>query len=78
MTYKYREIKCPWCDHVFMWSDDCREGLIINEYRLKESGELVPKAKCPKCSEDMLVLEHILEGIDTNDNRIEKIGIRGI
>lgn len=46
--------------------------------RLKESRELVQKAKCPKCSEDMLVLEHILEGIDTNDNRIEKIGIRGI
>lgn len=78
MTYKYREVKCPWCDHTFMWSADSREGLIIHEYRLKESGQFVEKTKRPKCSEDMLVLEHILEGIDTNDNRIEKIGVRGI
>ena len=78
MAYKYREVKCPWCDHIFMWSADVREGLIIYEYRLKESGKLVEKAKCPKCSEDMLVLEHILEGIDTNDNRIEKRGISRI
>lgn len=78
MTYKYREVKCPWCDHIFMWNADGREGLIIHEYRLKEEGKLAPKAKCPQCSEDMLIMEHILEGIDTNDDRIEKIGIRGI
>lgn len=36
------------------------------------------KAKCPKCSSDMIVLKHILEGIDTKDDKIERLGIRGI
>lgn len=54
------------------------EETITYEYRLKESGRPATKAKCPKCSGNMLVLEHILEEIDINDNRIEKTGIRGI
>lgn len=78
MAYRYREVKCPWCEHVFMWNKDGREGLIIHEYRLKETGEFVEKTKCPKCDMDMVVLEHILEGIDTQDDRIEVIGVRGI
>lgn len=78
MAYKYREVKCPWCDHVFMWNTDGREGLIIHRYRLKETGEFVELAKCPMCLEEMVVLEHILEGVDVDDNRIEKIGVRGI
>ena len=45
---------------------------------LKETGEFVEKAKCPKCDMDMIVLDHILEGIDTQDDRIEVIGVRGI
>ena len=36
------------------------------------------EVKCPKCSIDMIVLEHILEGIDTKDDKIERLGIRGI
>ena len=51
---------CPWCDHVFMWNENCGEGLILHEYRFKETGKLVEKAKCPKCSMDMVVLEHVL------------------
>lgn len=78
MAYSYREVKCPWCSHVFMWNKDGREGLIIYEYKLKETGALVEKAKCPNCSEEMIVLDHILEGIDLNDDRIEIIGVRGI
>lgn len=30
MPYQFREVKCPWCDHVFMWTKDRREGLIIH------------------------------------------------
>ena len=30
------------------------------------------------CGLEMVVLEHILEGIDAQDDRIETIGIRGI
>lgn len=78
MAYRYREVKCPWCDHIFMWNKDGREGLVIHEYRLKETGEFVEKTKCPKCDMDMVVLEHSLEGIDTKDDRIEVIGVRGI
>ena len=36
------------------------------------------EVKCPNCSEEMIVLDHILEGIDLNDDRIEIIGVRGI
>ena len=38
---------------------------------LKETGEFVEKAKCPKCDMDMIVLDHILEGIDTQDDGTE-------
>lgn len=78
MVTKYREVKCPWCDHIFMWNENGREGLIIHEYRLKESGKYIEKTKCPKCAEEMLVLDHILEGIELNDERVEVIGARGI
>ena len=38
MAYKYREVQCPWCDHVFMWNKNGREGLILYLYKLKETG----------------------------------------
>ncbi len=78
MRYEYREVKCPWCDHVFMWNKNGREGLVVHEYKLKETGEYVETAKCPKCAMEMIVLPHILEGIDIDDERIETIGVRGI
>ncbi len=78
MTYKYREVKCPQCEHIFMWSNTTRESYVVYEYRIKETGAYVEKAKCPKCAADMLVLEHVLEGIDLKDDRIETIGVRGI
>ena len=74
MAYEYREVKCPWCDHIFMWNKNGGEGLVIHGYRLKSSGEYVRKAKCPCCEMDMLVLNHELTGIDVDDERIEKIG----
>ena len=73
MSYQFREVKCPWCDHVFMWNKDGREGLIFHHYKLKETGEFLEEAKCPKCASKMIVLEHILEGIDFDDERVEKI-----
>ncbi len=71
MAYEYREVKCPWCNHIFMWNKNGHEGLILHEYRLKETKEFVEEATCPKCGEKMLVLEHILEGIDVDDERVE-------
>ena len=78
VKYRYREVKCPWCDHVFMWNRDGGEGLILHEYRLKENGKYIEKAKCPKCETDILVLDNVFEGIDTDDDRVERIGVRGI
>ena len=71
--YVYREVKCPWCDHVFMWNKNGREGLIIHSYRLKETGEFAEEAKCPKCGEKMIVLDGVFEGVDADDDRIETI-----
>lgn len=76
--YEYREVKCPLCGQVFMWNKRSGDRLVIHEYRFKETGKLLEKTKCPKCSMDMVVLEHILEGIGINDDRIEIIGVRGI
>lgn len=70
MAYEYREVKCPWCNHVFMWNKHGREGLLHYEYRLKGNGKLLEKTKCPKCTMEMLVLDHVLEGIDTKDDRV--------
>ncbi len=78
MEYRYREVKCPWCGHVFMWNEMGREGSVTFEYKHKETGKLVEEAKCPACEKNMLVLDGVFEGIDVNDDRIERIGIRGI
>ena len=74
--YEFREVKCPWCDHVFMWNKNGREGLIFHKYKLKASREYVEEAKCPKCEMKMAVLDKIFEGVDIYDDRIECIGTR--
>lgn len=73
MKYKYREVKCPWCDHVFMWDKNSGEEILLHWYRLKSTGESVEEAKCPQCGKKMIVLEHVLTGIDIDDDRIEPI-----
>ena len=78
MKYEYREVKCPWCGHIFMWNKHGQEGLVFHEYRLKETGEYVEQAVCPKCELDMVVLEHIFEGVDKKDDRIEDTTVRGL
>lgn len=78
MAYKYREVICPWCDHKFMWQEDGGEGPVICEYEDKETGKYYAATKCPKCSEEMVVLNHILQGIDTEDPRLIKHVFRGI
>ena len=77
MSYEYREVKCPWCEHIFMWNSLNYEQDIY-EYKIKEAGEYAGKAKCPKCGKSMLVMPHVLDCIDIFDDRIELIGIRGI
>ena len=76
--YRYREVRCPYCGHVFMWNRSCREATVDHLYKLKETGERVGEAKCPKCGTGMLVLNGTLEGLPTTDERVETVGIRGI
>lgn len=78
MSYKYRKVKCPWCDHVFMWQKNAIEGLIIHEYRIKTTGEYIEKTKCPLCEMDMLVSDNSFVGLDMNDEQVEIINVRGI
>ncbi len=78
MSYKFREVKCPWCGHIFMWNENGWEDFGVRNYRLKETGELLGDPKCPKCDKNMVVLNSVLEGIDPKDDRIEISGERGI
>ncbi len=72
MGYEYREVQCPWCYHIFMWNKYGSEDLVFHRYRLKETGEDVDTAKCPKCGMEIIVLDHILKGIDVDEDRVEK------
>ncbi len=73
MSYEYREVKCPRCDHIFMWNKNSGEGILFHHYKLKSTGEPVEKAKCPQCRMEMIVLEHVIKGIDKEDDKIEII-----
>ncbi len=70
MKYVYRKVKCPWCNHIFMWKKQDGEGCFIEDYIFRPTGEIAEKAKCPKCSENMLVVDDILTGLDMDDSRI--------
>lgn len=74
MGYRFREVKCPYCEHVFMWGN-LSEGLVRrHEYKSKETGELLEQTRCPKCDIEMVILEHVLEGVDSDDERIVHSG----
>ena len=72
MPYEYREVKCPWCDHVFMWHKNGDEWGYY-QYRLKENGKHVGNTTCPQCSMEIIVLEHVFEGLSVDDDRIERV-----
>lgn len=78
--YEYREVKCPWCGHIFMWEKHGTHAMESSfyVYLLKSTHEAVGEAVCPSCEIKMLVLEHVLEGIDPDDERFEKETIRGL
>ena len=78
MAIEYREVKCFDCGHIFIWNKGEFELPIIYEYRLKITKEMLWKAKCPCCGQEMVVREHVLEGISIGDDSVEAIGVRGI
>lgn len=77
MGYEYREVVCPWCDHRFMWNKT-GGGLKLHEYICIDTGEYADKTVCPKCANEMVVLEHVLNGVFKDDKRLKVYGIRGI
>ena len=70
MAYGYRDVKCPWCGHTFMWDQRGDNTAFTQEYRLKETKEPLEEVKCPKCEMEMLVQDHILIGMDPEDERV--------
>ncbi len=73
MGYEYREVQCPWCDHIFMWNKHGVERPVFQRYRLIETREALDTAKCPKCGMEIIVLDHVLTGIDLDDDSVEPI-----
>ena len=77
MSYKCREVICPFCKHKFMWMNGA-ENIVTVEYYLKENGERLDSASCPKCHNKMIIMENVLEGVTLSDEKIRTICVRGI
>ena len=73
MEYGYRLVKCPWCDHAFMWNKTGWESSLLPKNRLKDTKEYVSDTKCPKCGERLLVLPGVLVGAFMDDARVEPV-----
>jgi len=79
MPYKYKEIECPKCAHIFMWSNAERTNESVwYEYRLIGKSDLLNQAKCPKCGAGMVLLPDIRIGISIEDERLVKSVFRGL
>lgn len=79
MVYKYREVECPKCAHIFMWSDAERTNESAwYEYRLKDKDGLLNHTKCPQCGVGMALQPDSKLGISFDDERLVKIVFRGL
>lgn len=77
--YKYRHVKCPCCKHIFMWREESYTGSSCDIFKYKGIDVQLESACCPKCDFEMVVENHLFEGIDIQDKNIERfIAIRGI
>jgi endogenous inhibitor of DNA gyrase (YacG/DUF329 family) len=76
--YKYRQVKCPRCKHIFMWLD-APMGASYCLYRRRGSEEELYSTTCPKCNLEMIVPGNVIEGIDINCEAVELFStVRGI
>lgn len=78
MNLEYRTVICPYCNHKFMWQKVNQEGTSYYVYEDKQSAEICLSAKCPLCSNQMIVSQNKLMGINKNNKGYIKYGIRGI
>lgn len=76
MGYKFREVQCFKCKHIFMWKKENES--VLYEYHMKDTNVLLNLAGCPKCNASILVVPHVLEGIPEDSDKVFKSGIRGI
>ena len=74
IVYNWRHIKCPQCNHVFVWIEDgcCARPYYI--YRRKGQSEMLLSTRCPKCNCRMVVPSDSPTGICVDDENIEEIG----
>lgn len=73
--YKFKEVQCPKCKHLFAWLIEP----IGKIYRRKGIDEELFSTVCPNCALEMAIPSDSHEGIDVQDDRIEQISaIRGI
>lgn len=78
MGYHFREVICPYCEHKFMWQKDTQERNSWSEYRNKKTGELCLSAKCPTCSNEMIISKNNIVGINIDNNNFITIPYKGI
>lgn len=77
-TYKFREIKCPCCNHKFTWLKE-PNGSSYHLYRRKGIEEELFSTICPKCNCEVVVPEGSSVGIEVENEMIERFDtIRGI
>lgn len=68
--YRYRNVQCEYCNHMFNWIIDG------NVYLVKNKNALI--AKCPNCGEKLFVFDKELTGrccdlFDDKDIKLMKI-----
>lgn len=68
--YKYRQVRCPKCRHVFVWLNE-PTGTSYRTYRRKGFDEELYSTTCPKCNLEIAVPLDTLDGIDIDDTAIE-------
>ena len=73
--YNYRQVKCPRCNHLFMWIENEDKPRRYSIYRRKGRDEMLLSTKCPKCNCKMVVAGDSLVGLYENDEKVEEIGI---
>lgn len=78
MGYQFREVICPYCHHKFMWQKDVQDGSSWKEYRNKLTNELCLSAKCPVCSNNMIVSSDFITGIDIDSTDFKESIVRGL
>lgn len=78
MSYYFREIICPYCEHKFMWQKDIQEKYSWFKYRNKKTGEICLSSKCPACSNKMIVSKDNIVGIHIDNSNFIAIPYKGI